>query len=318
MDRRRLLGALLGASLVPSVLAQAGRSPRRVAVLTFLPDYTPRLEAALRALGWNDRTLRVEPTVVARTKEGVLDAEARRIVASAPDVIVGRRTGYVAALVRATRSIPIVSAGVADPVGEGLGKSLRAPGGNVTGLSYGVAEVAVLQLATLRDVLPGFRRMTFVSADPELRDRLPPPQVRACAALGIDCRFVPAPTRATYEAAVASLRADAGDAAWIGDLPAGVGAREIAEIAIRQGVATMAQNAAAVDEGVLMSVWLVHLNEIERTAAIVHRILNGESPAGIPFELPEKSLFRFNRTTARRLGLRLPPQLALRVTDLVD
>lgn len=317
MDRRRLLAAMLGAAMVPGVRAQPHAAPRRVAVLTFLPDYPARLEAALHALGWTGRTLRVEPSVLVRAREDDVDREAARIVASAPDVIVGRRSAYVAALARATRTVPIVSAGVADPLGEGLAKSLRAPGGNVTGLSFGVPEVAALQLSTMRELLPNLKRMVYVTADPQHRGGLPPSQSRACAALGLECSLVLAPTRARYEGAVAAARADAGEAVWIGDLPPGASAREVADIATRNLVASIAQNAAIVDEGVLLSVWLTHLHEVERTAAIVNRVLRGESPAVIPFELPEKSLFRLNRTTARKLGLRLPPELLLRVTEFI-
>ena len=313
MKRRDALAAILASAAAP--LARAQRAPRRVATFTYFP-LAGKLEAALRSLGWSPRDVSVEGVVIPLPNDGV-ERAAEQLVATRPDVLVTQRSTYLAALARKTRTIPIVSAGIADPVAEGVGASLRRPGGNVTGLSNAVPEAASLQLGTMKALMPGTRRVVFVSADPT-RSALPDAHVRAAAALGLDAEFQPAPTAAQYEAAIERLHRSSRDAVWLGDLPRDADPRRISELAIRRGVGTIAQYDRLVYDGALFSLWLVHSRLIDRTAAIVHRVLRGESPAGIPFELPDTTLFRLNRTSARRLGLRVPDELLLRVTEFVD
>ena len=314
MKRRDVLAAMLAAA-APAALARAAGRVRRIATLTPVP-YADRLAAEMRTLGWAEADFRVEPTVLPLGTEGI-DREAARIVATRPDVIVSWRSNYVGALARATRTIPIVSGGIADPVAEGVARTLRSPGGNVTGLSNALPEAAALQLGTLRALVPDLQRVVFVSADVSRRGMLPPAHVRGCKALDLACDFIQAETPAAFESLVSNVRPSAREALWVGDLPKGLAAKQVADAATQRGIVTIGQSLAYVDQGVLFAIWLLHSQFEGRTAAIVSRVLKGEDPAGIPFELPDYNAFRFNRTTARRLGLRIPAELLLRITDPV-
>ena len=102
------------------------RSGRQARVAAFVQG--------LRQLGWSDgRNVRIDISLVPEASRSH-SALARELVALAPDVILAQSTPVVAALQQATRTVPIVFVGVADPVGAGFVESLARPGGNVTGL----------------------------------------------------------------------------------------------------------------------------------------------------------------------------------------
>src|SRR3974390_3871093 len=137
--RRRDFITLVGGSAVAwplAVRAQQSGEMRRIGVLTPLakdnPDGQARITAfvqGLQKLGWTEgRNLQIEYRWVTRD----LQKGAAELVALSPDVIFANGTPAVAALQLATRSVPIVFANVADPVGGGVVASLAQPGGNIT------------------------------------------------------------------------------------------------------------------------------------------------------------------------------------------
>ena len=150
--RRREIIALLGGAAAAWPLgahAQQADRMRRIGVLMGVAADDPEGQArvtmfvqALQQLGWTDgRNMRID------VRWGAVDADryrkyAEELVALAPDVILAGSSAALAPLQRATRTVPIVFAGVADPVGAGYVDSLARPGGNVTGFAlfeYGIA-----------------------------------------------------------------------------------------------------------------------------------------------------------------------------------
>ena len=121
----------------------------------------------LQELGWAEgRNLRIDYRWAAGDA-GRMQVFAKELVALQPHVILGRSTPVTAALLKQTRTIPIVFAVVSDPVGERFVKSLARPGGNVTGFTNVESSLTGKWLELLKEVAPGIKRVAFIF-DPKL------------------------------------------------------------------------------------------------------------------------------------------------------
>ena len=176
MDRRRfLLASLAGALAVPlSAGAQQTASRRRIGVLFVLQSPSGRearaFQQGLRDMGYVEgRDVAIEWRAAngdyARLPQLAADLVERRV-----EVIVADTTQATQAARRATSTIPIVMAIVADPVGDGLVANLSRPGANVTGLSIMLAELSAKRLQLLKDApRPTMRERSRTSRRPHLR-----------------------------------------------------------------------------------------------------------------------------------------------------
>ncbi len=312
--RRRFLACVMAMGAAPLVRAQ-GRE--RVHTLGYLGAGLPvKLREALAELGYVEgRNLRV----IAKAAPLFEDPgrAAADLVATRPDVLVSGGVPRVMALARATTTIPIVSLGIADPVGAGVARSLRQPGTNVTGLSFGLPDAARIQLGTLRALVPGLKRVVFITAADHDMASPAPAHEAAARELGLSAELTHVDGMAACERVLAGLRG-ATDAAWIAAPPADGGAPAVAAAALRRRIATHGRSDEEVRAGFLLSCWLEHTEPMKRVAAIIDKILRGESPARIPIETPDKSRITLNRRTATTLGLRVTPDVLLRATEVID
>jgi putative tryptophan/tyrosine transport system substrate-binding protein len=162
MRRRAFITLLAGAAAWPlAARAQRGERMRRIGVLIGSaesdPESLPRttaFENRLAEIGWmSGRNVRIDYRWAGGDPSD-MQALAKELVASQPDVILASSTPVVAALVRETRTIPIVFVVVSDPIGSGFVASLSRPGGNVTGASFMGSLVAAKQIGLLRDTAP--------------------------------------------------------------------------------------------------------------------------------------------------------------------
>jgi putative tryptophan/tyrosine transport system substrate-binding protein len=137
-------------------------------------------------LGWTDgRNVRIELRWPANDAD-VTRADATELVALAPDVIVAVGANSLASLLQATRTIPIVFAIIADPVGAGFVESLAHPGGNATGFLTYDYSIATKWLELLKEVAPGVKRVA-VLRDPALAGTAQFAAVQAMApAIGVE------------------------------------------------------------------------------------------------------------------------------------
>jgi putative tryptophan/tyrosine transport system substrate-binding protein len=169
--RRRKIIVMLGSAAVAwplSVRAQQPERMRRVGVLIPFaeshPEAQPRAMAfrrALAELGWTDgRNVSIDY----RFGESVerMQAYAAELVALAPDVVVGNTTAVVTAFRQVTHTIPIVSAGVMDPVGQGLVPSLAHPGGKITGFGLEEPNMGGKWLELLKAIAPSVVRVAVI------------------------------------------------------------------------------------------------------------------------------------------------------------
>ncbi len=314
--RRRVIGALLAAPFASRAFAQT-RSPVRVIGYLFEGEgYPRRLSVRLGELGYVEgRNLRFE---IRRVSEAASAAEydraAAELVRSGAEVVVASHVASLTALHHATSKIPIVSGGVSNPVGVGLARSLAKPGMNVTGLSFGLEDAAVLQIGTLKILRPRLKRVLFVAvgADPGVA----PEHASAAAAVGVTTAAVSVKSVEDVERLFAAMRDPAAEAAWIAPLP-GLTEELVAAAAIRHRVATHGMSAEEVRKGLLISYWLGHSDASQRLSKMIDKILRGANPADIPFELPDKTYFTLNRTTAAAIGVTIPEGLTLRATEVI-
>jgi len=170
--RRRGFITLLGGAAFAWPLAaraQQGERVRRIGVLMAFAEDDPEAKARLAAFrqglekrGWSEgRDVRIDARFAPAGTQA--QALAKELVALQSDVILAHSTPVTAALQREGRTIPIVFAVVADPIGSGFIASLPRPGGNITGVAQYEASVTGKWLAMLKEVAPGLVRAAFVA-----------------------------------------------------------------------------------------------------------------------------------------------------------
>src|SRR5215470_2269207 len=162
VERRKFLATLGGAAAWPLAAgAQPGERVRRVGVLMAYSESDREGQAdvaafreELQKLGWTDgRNLRIESRWAA-LDAGAMQRFAQELVALQPDLVLSNNTPTTAAMLRQTRTIPIIFASVADPVGSGFVASLSRPGGNLTGLLQYEEGITGKWLAMLKEIAP--------------------------------------------------------------------------------------------------------------------------------------------------------------------
>ena len=325
MSRRRSLGALAVLPLVaagwPGVALAA--TPKRLGILAILSrqEVIPAYEASLRKhladFGWIEgKTLAIEWRF-AQLDESRFAPLAKELVEARVDVIVTWGTAATRAVQQATRTIPVVT-GVTDPVGYGFAKSVSHPGGNITGLSYSTPEIIQKEFELLRGLLPRLSLLVFLTRSTleSIRERASP-TVAAARVTGITVEFRQIATLGDFEAALRTVPSGGRGAVNIDynvlGIP-GADAKTLAELAVRHRVPLM----EGVESGGLMSYTLSYEDLDERFAAVIDKLLRGADPAVIPFEIPTKSSFMINRSTATALGIRIPPEILLRADRVID
>jgi putative ABC transport system substrate-binding protein len=321
--RRQFLTVLGGATACPFIArAQQARLPTigylgASAASTESP-WTAAFVQRLGELGW------VEGSTIAieyRWGEGRSERYAEvaaEFVRRKVDVIVAPGSA-VSAVKHATSTIPIVFPIAGDPIGAGLVASLGRPGGNATGLSLQLTDVAGKRLELLREIVPSLRRLaivadaSFTAMDMEMRE------VQAMAsALGFDVVTSEIRRAEDIAPAIESFKGRT-DALYVAGGPLvnanrvrisilAVGARLPAMYAFREIVAA----------GGLMSYGPNYPDLFRRAADYVAKILHGAKPGDLPVEQPTKFDLVINLTTAKAIGLNIPEAFLLRADEVIE
>lgn len=265
--------------------------------------------------------------IEARFAEGQLDrlpGFAAELVAAGVDVIAAYGGPPTSAARKATTTIPIVAALVADPVALGFAETLQRPGGNVTGITNHDAELATLQLGLLRQVLPALTRVAFLSdadipgADASGLAPIERANVAAAKAMHLTPQMLklrgPAPD---FGAAFDAMVAARADALVVLEVPVPFANRErIAELAAVRRLPTMFWGGAA-NAGGLMAYGTSFADTYPRMPEYVDRMLKGAKPADTPFEVITRRVFVVNLTSARRLGVTIPREVLARADRVI-
>jgi putative ABC transport system substrate-binding protein len=228
----------------------------------------------------------------------------------------GLRTG---AAKQATQVIPVVFAAQMDPVGAGVVVSLARPGGNVTGLSLQQTDTAGKRLELLREVVPGLRRLAIMAnvgapgAVIEMRE------IAATArALDLDVILLEIQRVEDIAPAIEALKTRA-DALYVATDPV-VLANRVQTNALARGarLPTIYGGREYVQAGALMSYGPSWPHLFRRAAEYVDKILRGAKPGDIPVEQPTKFELVINLSTARALGIAIPPPLLARADEVIE
>jgi putative ABC transport system substrate-binding protein len=243
---------------------------------------------------------------------------AAELVRLKVDVIVTSGTAVLAAK-QATAVIPIVFAVANDPVGTGVVASLAHPGGNVTGLSIQAPDLAGKRLELLREIVPGLRRVAIMfnvgypAAVLEMGEIQP-----TARALGLEATRIEIQRAEDIPPAFDSLKGRADALYVIGDALVNTNRIRILTLALAARLPTVYGLREYVDAGGLMSYGPNFSDLFRRAAELVDKILRGAKPAEIPVEQPTKFDLIINLTTAKALGLDVPPALLARADEVIE
>jgi putative tryptophan/tyrosine transport system substrate-binding protein len=326
--RRRQFVTLLGGAAVTWPLAARAQQPAKVPKIGYLgfgpaSAYATRVEAlrvGLRDLGWVEgRNIVIE----FRWAEGVdqLPALAAELVRMNVDVIFASSSTLVEPARQATQTIPIVFSNHADPVGIGHVASLARPGGNVTGLSMLLTDLAVKELEILTEAVPQAKRIG-VLWNPTTPSHVP--AVRAVEDAGEKLRvnLVLVPVRAAedFDTAFATMvREGVGDFLVVPSPLFTSYRAALADLALKHRLPGMfGHRDLIVDVGALMS-YGADIDDLNRRASVyIDKILRGAKPSDLPVEQASKYQLVINLKTAKALGLEVPPTLLARADEVIE
>jgi putative tryptophan/tyrosine transport system substrate-binding protein len=328
MRRRDFISFVGGAAAAWPLAARAQQSDRvrRIGVLMAYaednPDGKPRLAAfakGLQELGWIDgRNIRIEYRWSAGDAERTRKYAAE-LVALSPDVILAGNTSTVGPLQQATHTVPIVFAGVVDPVGAGFVNSLARPGGNITGFTQFEYGMSGKWLELLKEVAPGVARAA-VLRDVTIAGTGEFAAIQAVAPpLGVEVSPLSSRDAGEIERGIADFARSPNGGLVVATGATAVGHRElITKLAARLRLPAIYPYRFFVTVGGLMSYGPDRVDPFRRAAAYVDRILKGEKPADLPVQAPTKYELVVNLKAAKAVGLTIPPSLLARADEVIE
>lgn len=325
--RRRDAILLLGATAlgVPCKAgAQASARTPLVAVLDDAAEDVQRESWAsfrrrLAELGYHEgRNLKIEARY-ARGATERLPALAKELVDLKPDVLVCPNTPTTQAARRATSSVPIVFIGPTNPVELGLVNSLARPGGNITGLSNMATDLAPKWLEVIRELVPGAKRIAYVSDTSNKGAVLVFEQLRGVGQpMNIEIQMLNVRQAADVERVFESVARERIDGLIVG--AASIVLRQSArviEFAARQRVPVLYARREYADAGGLIFYGIDVVAMYTRAADYVDKIARGAKPAELPVEQPNVFRMVLNMNTARALGMPIPQAIRLRADEVI-
>jgi putative ABC transport system substrate-binding protein len=276
----------------------------------------------LTKLGWTaDSNLRIE------LRWGAGDADkiatfAKELIKLQPDAIFGVTTPVIRDLARETRTIPIVFALVADPIGGGFAASLAHPGGNITGFVALDAALGGKWVGLLKEIAPGTARVALLfnpATTSPLQFYMPSIQA-AASAVSIDVNAAPVHAKDEIEGIIAAQAHKPGGSIIVMPDVFNVENRNlIIGLTARYGVPTIYFNADYFAEsGGLITYGDIYAEECRLAAGYINRILKGAKPADLPIQLPTKFELVINKKTAKALGLTVPLALLASADEVIE
>jgi putative ABC transport system substrate-binding protein len=274
----------------------------------------------LKDLGWTpDRDL----VVTVRYASGEADRLpllARELIDVGVDVLFTGGTAATRAAATVTRTIPIVFAGVGDPVATGLVASLARPGGNVTGIATQHPDTERKRLELLRELVPQAREIGFIYNPNNPSSQLALKEAKAGAALlSLGFRAYPTADIAGIDAILSVLASRRDSAILLAIDPFFYSSRrQIVDIMARHGMPAMYGAREFVADGGLASFGPSLDEAATRAAQYVDKILRGVKPADLPVQQPTKFELVVNLKTAKTLGLTIPPSVLARADEVIQ
>jgi putative ABC transport system substrate-binding protein len=328
MRRREFITALGSAAAWPlAARAQQGDRVRRIGVLMAYSENDPLAKArisaftqALADLGWTEgRNVRMDLRWFGDDINRIR-ALAQELVGLQPDIIQANGIAATAALQRLTQTIPIVFAGVSDPVTSGIVARLDRPGGNITGSVNWEVSLGGKWLELLSEITLGLKRAAIMF-NPDLppASGYMPSFESAARSLRVELITVPVHSDAEIETAIIALgREPGGGLVVMPDAFTGMHRASIILAAARNKVPAVYSASYFSRGGGLLSYGIDQVDTFRRAATYVDRILRGAKPAELPVQLPTKFEMVVNLKTAKALGLTVPQSILLRADEVIE
>ena len=330
MRRRDFITVVFGAAASWPISARAqGERMRRIGVLMGYAENDSEAQAwvaafreELQKLGWaEDRNIHID------TRWATLDVEltqrfAKELVALQPDLIFSQSTAQTAALLQQTRTIPILFALVADPVGSGFVASLSRPGGNATGFATNEGSLSGKWLELLKEIAPRVARvaMLFNPATAALiAEYYLNPFKAAAASFGVEAIAAHVHDTSELEPVIAAQAREPNGGLIV--MPEGFTSAhraEVTSLAARYRLPAVYPSRQFTELGGLLSYGFNRLDNFLRAATYADRILKGAKPSELPVQLPVKFELVINLKTAKALGLDVPLQLQQRADEVIE
>ena len=328
IERRTFIGVIawgLVAAPLAAEAQQAGKMPRVGMLYVGTLQGANRCDEAFRqglaAVGYAEGKSIALEIRAAEGKSERLSELAAELVRLKVDVIFAPSTLAAQSAKQATRTLPVVFATAADPIGSGLIEGLGRPGGNLTGLSLIAGpEIGGKYLELLREAVPRVSRMAVVR-NPDTSAHAPVVKEIEGAARTLGVEIHPMSVRKADEfpgAFTAMVQKRVGAFIMLAD-PLFLSHRvEIAELAAKHRLPSMYGLREHVEVGGLMAYGVDLRHNCGRAATFVNKILKGANPATLPVEQPTKFEVVINGKTAKALGLTIPPLLLLRAGEVIQ
>jgi len=325
IDRRLTFIVITTLIILATAFTADAQQPKKaptIGILTFTSGdlMAGVVRQGLRELGYVEGHNIVIEHRFAEGKADRLPDLAAELVRLKVDVIVARSSPVVQAAKNATSTIPIVM-GSADPVGSGFVASLARPGGNITGTSSIMPELAGKRLELLREILPKLSRVAFLAHGGDPAHRLFLKEADE-AAKGFRIQFQPLVLSGPEEfegafSAMAKERAGALIVQPLFSINLGQGQR-IADLATKSRLPTISDPREFAEAGGLMSYGPDTLALWRRALPVyVDKILKGAKPADLPVQQPTKFEFVINLKTAKQIGLTIPQSVLYRADKAI-
>ena len=317
------LACLIPLGLASAADAQQAGSLRRIGVLLVL--FSPESKEAqafrqgLRDAGYAEgRDVMIEW----RSANGDYDQVPRlvgELVQRKVDLIIADSTVATRAAKRATSTIPIVMATIADPVGTGLVASLAHPGGNVTGLSMMTTDLSAKRLQLLKEVIPRLTRVAVLWNPDTPYHPKAIQEIKAVApSLSIKLSFVGARTSKDFSAAFSAVSRAHTQALYVIIDPYFFNHRmTLLALASKARLPVIYGEKNFAEAGALLSYGPNFGDMFRRSAEYVDKILKGAKPADLPIEQPKEYELVINLKTAKALGLTIPESILLRADEVI-
>jgi putative ABC transport system substrate-binding protein len=328
MNNRRKLLVVLGSGALSAPFTSFAQQPARIGRIGYLSPYPSandqRFEAfkqQLRDLGHVEgKTITIDYRS-SEAKNERLPALAAELVRRNVDVIMadGGTTPANAAR-NAARTIPVVFAGVADPVGLGLVTSLARPGGNVTGISNQQRQTAVKTLEFLKEIVPSAKLVAVLSNPANSSAPLVLADMQAAARkLRLEIIVVNVGAPAEFDKAFTEIAQERpAGLVILADPLFSTEAVRLTALAAKHQLPTIGRNNAIPEGGGLMSYGANLLDLVRRAAFLVDKILKGANPADLPVEQPVKFELIVNMKTAKALGIKISNSILVSANKVIN
>jgi putative ABC transport system substrate-binding protein len=330
--KRRTFITLLGGAAVSwpiAARAQQGERMRRIGVLMINPESDPEGQTWVRVfreeiqkLGWTeDRNIRMDIRWATPGDVEAMSRLATEFVSHRPDLILSQGTPSTVALLKETRTIPIIFAIAADPIGSGFVASFPRPGGNATGFIVTEPTISGRWVELLKEVAPRAARVAilFNPTTATYSEYWLKSFKAAAASFALEAIEAPVHNRGDLDSAIAAQAIEPNGGMLVMPDPfTQVHRAEITSLAVRYRIPAIASNRSFAEVGGLLTYGADLADNFRRAAIYADRILKGAKPSELPVQAPVKFELVINMKTAKALGIKISDNLLSLADEVIE